>query len=256
MDASRVEAQLREASRHEPEVIQRLLVGCHVKRDPVDAQPRFTRWANSLVTEEELLRQRFRECPLLMVTWFCHRRVYDCIGGFSESGRGTPEDLIFFYAHCGSGGRLAKVPEQLVTYRWHQSQTSIGSVPATTIWDARVEHIQQHLLDKLPSFSIWSAGRDGKRFYHSLSEGNQPKVQAFLDVDEKKLAAGGFFDKQSRRHVPVLHFSVLSGSRGLEGGMARYLPVILLVKMDLYPEFEQNLASLELREGVDYWHFA
>lgn len=56
-----------------------------------------------------------------MPTWFCHRNVYDRIGGFSEDGRGTPEDLIFFYKHLDSGGTISRVNETLLVYHYHPS---------------------------------------------------------------------------------------------------------------------------------------
>lgn len=117
-------------------------------------------------------------------------------------------------------------------------------------------HIESQLLDGLPNgFSICSAGRDGKKFYNALQPRNKQRVSAFFDVDEKKLKSGGYFDKELKRHVPVLHFSALRDS-ALDQLAAAYLPVIILVKGGLYPEFEENLASLKMEEGQDYWHFA
>lgn len=38
---------------------------------------------------------------------------------FSENGRGTPEDLIFFYHHLDVGGKILRVDEDLLMYRYH-----------------------------------------------------------------------------------------------------------------------------------------
>jgi hypothetical protein len=48
------------------------------------------------------------------------------VGGFSEEGKGTPEDLIFFYSHLDKGGKLCKVPECLLVYRYHQDATTFS----------------------------------------------------------------------------------------------------------------------------------
>eukprot|EP00927_Polykrikos_kofoidii_P071798 TRINITY_DN68008_c0_g1_i1.p1 TRINITY_DN68008_c0_g1~~TRINITY_DN68008_c0_g1_i1.p1 ORF type:complete len:413 (+),score=69.39 TRINITY_DN68008_c0_g1_i1:151-1389(+) len=252
MSFDRVAAQLSVSASHEESC--NVLVGSNVVRDPPEAMARFTKWANELCDEKQLLLQRFRECPLFMVTWFMHRNVFDSVGGFSEVGTGTPEDLMFFYAHCSRGGRLAKVPRPLVVYRVHEQMTSISSVPAAAIWEVRMGHIQEQLLNGLTMFSIWSAGRDGKRFYNSLNEVNRNKVRAFLDVDVKKIGSGGYFDKARKKHVPILPFTSLRDASGAL--QIELLPTILLVKGGLYTEFEANLADMKLEEGRDYWHFA
>ncbi len=62
-----------------------------------------------------------------MPTWFCHRSVFDRIfGGFDESGRGTPEDLIFFYRHLDAGGELIRADEILLIYRYHSNATTFS----------------------------------------------------------------------------------------------------------------------------------
>lgn len=55
-----------------------------------------------------------------MPTWFCSRKVFDRIeNGFSEKGKGTPEDLIFFYNHLDLSGIVRRVNEDLLMYRYH-----------------------------------------------------------------------------------------------------------------------------------------
>jgi hypothetical protein len=48
------------------------------------------------------------------------------VGGFDESGKGTPEDLIFFYRHLDLNGRVYRVDETLLTYRYHPLQTTFS----------------------------------------------------------------------------------------------------------------------------------
>mmetsp|Transcript_1178 Transcript_1178/g.1791 ORF Transcript_1178/g.1791 Transcript_1178/m.1791 type:complete len:381 (+) Transcript_1178:81-1223(+) len=221
------------------------LIGSNVVREPADAQPRYTAWLNSL-SDEQLLLHRFKECTLAMPTWFCARALFDKVGGFDETGPGSPEDLKFFYQHLSAGGSLAKVQAPLVTYRYHEKQSSRG-VSADKIWALRVQDFEATLVNTLTTFSIWSAGRDGKRLYRSLSLPNRKKVVAFLDIDEKKMSGGGYFDKELKRHVAILDWRNASDEKNQ--------PTVICVKSGLHEGFDENLASLGLEEGIQYWHF-
>nr|CAD7455809.1 unnamed protein product [Timema tahoe] len=103
------------------------IIGSNFERLPKDSTIRFTRWANSL-KEEQLYRQIYTSHgpTLIMPTWFCDRKVFERVGGFSESGKGTPEDLIFFYRHLDHDGRLFKVPRCLLVYRYHPGATTFS----------------------------------------------------------------------------------------------------------------------------------
>lgn len=48
------------------------------------------------------------------------------VGGFDETGKGTPEDLIFFFRHLDLNGRVHRVDEVLLVYRYHPLQTTFS----------------------------------------------------------------------------------------------------------------------------------
>ena len=49
------------------------------------------------------------------------------VGGFDESGKGTAEDLIFFFRHVlDFNGRVHRVDEILLVYRYHPAQTTFS----------------------------------------------------------------------------------------------------------------------------------
>lgn len=227
---------------------QNSIIGSKFHREPEGSTERFTKWANTL-SQDQLYSQIYTSHgpTLIMPTWFCHRSVYNKAGGFSEGGKGVPEDLIFFLRHLELGGGLCRVDADLLMYRYHPGATTF-SIHEDTIWEIRMEYIQKQVLDKWESFTIWNAGKQGKKFYRNLSTTNQRKVAAFCDVDPKKIKCGAYIYHESKEKikptVPIVHFQSAKP------------PFIICVKLDLTGgEFEKNLASLNLKEGVDFFHF-
>ena len=97
------------------------------------------------------------------------------------------------------------------------------------------------VLAQWPEFTIWGAGRDGREFFKALSPASRRKVQAFCDVDARKVGTTYQFYEFS---VPVVHFQEATP------------PFVTCVAMDrTNGAFEANLASLHLVQGVDYWLF-
>lgn len=227
---------------------QNSIIGSKFHREPEGSTERFTKWANTL-SQDQLYSQIYTSHgpTLIMPTWFCHRSVYNKAGGFSEGGKGVPEDLIFFLRHLELGGGLCRVDADLLMYRYHPGATTF-SIHEDTIWKIRMEYIQKQVLDKWESFTIWNAGKQGKKFYRNLSTANQKKVAAFCDVDPKKIKCGAYVYHESKEKikptVPIVHFKSAKP------------PFIICMKLDLTGgEFEKNLASLNLEEGVDFFHF-
>ncbi|KAM3923910.1 queuosine-tRNA galactosyltransferase isoform 2-T2 [Leptodactylus fuscus] len=224
------------------------IIGCRVTREPADATERYTRWINS-VTPAQLLTQVFTSHgpTVIMPTWFCSREWFCYVGQFVEDGQGTPEDLLFFYDHLRSGGGVHRVDECLLQYRYHQ-QAATHSVTEETIWRNRVQFLEERVLEHWTSFTIWNAGKQGRRLYRSLTPKNRDKVVAFCDVDKNKISKGFYTFEESERpkpRVPVLHFTEAKP------------PFIICVKLDLTGGgFEDNLRSLSLKEGEDYYHFS
>lgn len=227
---------------------QNSIIGSKFHREPEGSTERFTKWANTL-SQDQLYSQIYTSHgpTLIMPTWFCHQSVYNKAGGFSEGGKGVPEDLIFFLRHLELGGGLCRVDADLLMYRYHPGATTF-SIHEDTIWKIRMEYIQIQVLDKWESFTIWNAGKQGKKFYRNLSTANQKKVAAFCDVDPKKIKCGAYIYHESKEKikptVPIVHFKSAKP------------PFIICMKLDLTGgEFEKNLASLNLEEGVDFFHF-
>ncbi|XP_077829575.1 queuosine-tRNA galactosyltransferase isoform X27 [Macaca mulatta] len=154
------------------------IVGCRVRRDPPNSTERYTRWINQL-TPEQLLTQ------------------------------GVPEDLLFFYEHLRKGGGVVRVDQSLLLYRYHP-RAATHSVLETTIWTHRVRFLEEQALPRWAAFTIWNAGKQGRRLYRSLTAASQRKVVAFCDVDENKIRKGFYCHEDSQERpkprIPILHF--------------------------------------------------
>jgi glycosyltransferase involved in cell wall biosynthesis len=106
---NRIEAQLSAAAAR-PDA----LIGARVVRHPLGSTDRYVSWANRM-SPAELSTHRFRECTLLMPTWFLSRACFTAVGGFREE---HCEDLLFLHAHVRRGGALVRVDgPPLVEYR-------------------------------------------------------------------------------------------------------------------------------------------
>ncbi|XP_033827090.1 UDP-GlcNAc:betaGal beta-1,3-N-acetylglucosaminyltransferase-like protein 1 [Periophthalmus magnuspinnatus] len=243
MKPQRVRLQHEAALRH-----PHSLIGCRVERIPEGSTERYTRWINKL-TQEQLSTQVLTSHgpTVIMPTWFCSRMSFDKIGQFDEGGKGVPEDLLFFYHSLRQGLGVRRVDQCLLVYRYHE-KAATHSVSEDTIWKLRVAFLQERVLTQWESFTIWNAGKQGRKLYRSLSPANQKKVKAFCDVDEKKIQKGFYTYEESKERpkpkIPVVHFKKASA------------PFIICVKLDLTGGvFEENLTSLQLEEGKDYYHF-
>ncbi|XP_076400086.1 queuosine-tRNA galactosyltransferase isoform X3 [Peromyscus maniculatus bairdii] len=209
------------------------IIGCQVKRDPPDSTERYTRWINQL-TSDQLLTQVFTSHgpTVIMPTWFCSRAWFSHVGPFDEGGRGVPEDLLFFYEHLRKGGGVFRVDHSLLLYRYHLHAATHSVLDLfspllgyrMTIWTHRVHFLEEQVLPHWKSFTIWNAGKQGRRLYRSLTAASRRKVVSFCDVDENKIRKG---------------FYCHEDSQDLTGG-----------------EFEDNLKSLRLQEGRDFVHFS
>lgn len=245
MKSERIEQQLAIAQEN-----NYMIVGSCYDRIPEGSTKRYTLWSNNL-TEDQLYKQIYTSFgpTIINPTWFCSRNVFDK-GMFKEYQKGYPEDLEFFYRHLNQNGRLFKVEKNLLTYRYHESGATF-SVHEDTILEMRIKELEQNVLSKWTSFTIWNAGRQGRKFYRLISKSSRSKVTAFCDIDMKKIAQKFYTCELIRDEitgkplkVPIVHFT------------SAQPPYVLCMKLDFTRgEFEKNLNSLDLTEGIDFFHF-
>uniref|UniRef100_A0A8C2RIY3 UDP-GlcNAc:betaGal beta-1,3-N-acetylglucosaminyltransferase like 1 n=1 Tax=Capra hircus TaxID=9925 RepID=A0A8C2RIY3_CAPHI len=224
----------------------RKIIGCQVTREPPNSTERYTRWINQLAPDQLLTQVFTSNGPtVIMPTWFCSRAWFAHVGPFDEGGRGVPEDLLFFYEHLRKGGGVVRVDQSLLLYRYHPGAAT-HSVLETTIWAHRVRFLEEQALPHWATFTIWNAGRQGRRLYRSLTTGSQRKVGACpsgSNMGQPMTLLSS--QERPKPRIPVLHFR------------AARPPFVICVKLDLTGGvFEDNLRSLNLQEGRDFLHFS
>ena len=241
-----------------------VLVGCALQRLPTSATPRWTSWINSM-SEGQLRAQAFREVTLPCPTWFMPRsnvrsRAEGGAGMFPEQ---LAEDMHYFYEGIlGCGGRLAKVDASagpLVIYRNHASNLS-GQTPFAYLHSLRSLALQKLVLTSPAHpqfsasgamFSIWNAGKAGKKFYRSLPPLLRERVREFADIDPRKLALG-FFEAHEApagvRGAATGHGAPLPARRvPIVTWQAVRAPCVICVRQEL----EDNASQREFRHRID-----
>ncbi|KAF5280712.1 hypothetical protein FQR65_LT15002 [Abscondita terminalis] len=223
------------------------IIGSKFKRMPKNSTPRYTNWANN-VQDLKIQIYTSHGPTLIMPTWFCHRSVFNKINGFVEDGKGTPEDLIFFYKHLDLNGNLYRVDDYLVIYYYYPNATTF-SIHEDTIWSLRLKQLEKNVLSNWSNFTIWNAGKQGRKFYNSLSNENKGKVIAMCDVNIK-IIGKNYTPYNPKTKTFGCSVKIISFKDAIA-------PIIICVKMDLTNgDFERNLESLNLLEGKDYIFFS
>ncbi|CAJ0595438.1 unnamed protein product [Cylicocyclus nassatus] len=229
-----------------------VFIGSNFTRLPEGSTERYTKWANELTTAQLTVQVYTSHGPTLIApTWFISRKLFFVVGGFRDDLRsGFPEDLDFFYRALDVDDvAFAKVYEPLVKYRYHPGCASFG-VSEAAIWNMRVSRFCSHVLPFWKTFTIWNAGKQGKRFFKSLSESDKQRVVSFCDVDVKKIKRAWLEDYDEKARVvrwklPIVH---VKSARP---------PVVICVKLDMTGgDLERLVAESQWEEGRDYVYFS
>ncbi|CAI5438500.1 unnamed protein product [Caenorhabditis angaria] len=229
-----------------------IFIGCNFDRLPEDSTKRYTSWANSIQSNDEIKNQVYTSHGPTIVapTWFISRKLFNFVGKFQDIQKtGYPEDLEFYYrcldiASC----EFSKVPKSLVTYRYHMECASFG-VHENSIWNLRFSRLREKYLKKWESFTIWSVGKQGKRFFKCLNEEEKSKVRGFCDIDNNKIKRGIHeeFDEKTRKithRIPINHIR------------DAIPPFVVCVKLDLTGgDLENIIAEQKWKENIDLVYF-
>ena len=147
----------------------------------------YEKWINSLVTPEQIARERFIDSPIANPTSVIRRTALESFGGY----RDTPwaEDYDLWLRMLEAGERIGKVDRVLLD--WHDSEARATRTIDRYSQD-NFQRAKAHYLARLPlvrerGVAICGAGPIGKKLGRRLREEHGVTVGAFFEVSEKRI---------------------------------------------------------------------
>ena len=199
-------------------------------------------WLNSLVTHDQILRERFIESPIPHPAAMVRRSVLEEARGYREVG--FPEDYDLWLRLAAAGKRFGKVPEELYFWRHHEARLTFTDprYAVERFLACKAHHLTHGPLKGVDRVIVWGAGQTGRRLSkHLIREG--ASVTTFIDIDTAKI--GG-----TLRNRPV--HSPEDLPQLLEETTSRVL-VAAVSSRGARALVRQRLESLDLLETVDFW---
>ena len=198
---------------------------------------RYERWINELVSPAQIERDLFVECPLAHPPFFLDAEAVRAAGGWRDPG--WPEDYDLLFRLRERGGRFAKVPAVLLS--WRERPDRLSRVDSRYSADA-FRRCKVHWLLRGPlrggrAAVVWGAGPTGKRFALELRR-HGVQIAAFVELDPRKLG--------KRIHgAPVISPFDIGEYRGA-------FCVAAVGQVGAREEIRRALAAAEWREGADF----
>lgn len=222
------------------------VVSCRVRHFPEDAVGKGFRiyedWLNSLLSYDEIVRDRFIESPVAHPSVMVRRRALLAAGGYRD--RGWPEDYDLWLRLAAAGARFAKVPRTLYFWRDHAQRLTRNDrrYAVERFLECKAEHLMQGPLAGIDRLVVWGAGQTGRRLSKHLLRRGAPIV-AFLDIDPAKVGS-------TRRGKPILLPEDLPHLLSRPG---RTVVLAAVSSRGARPIIRRHLTDLGLRETRDFW---
>jgi glycosyltransferase involved in cell wall biosynthesis len=199
-------------------------------------------WLNSLLSDEDIRREIFVESPLPHPSVTFRRQAVLEAGGYQE--RGWAEDYDLWLRLYLAGARFAKLPRVLLEWRERPDRLTRtdGRYSLENFLRAKAYYLGRGPLGGREAVFIWGAGMVGRRLSKHLLRQGLPLV-AFVDIDPRKIG-------RTRHGLPIL------SPEELPEWWMRYASPALLAAVGARGArqlIRHRLASLGLREGLDWW---
>lgn len=167
------------------------LLGCGCELFNSDASPvgsgmkRYVDWANSLLTPEDHLRERFVESPLVHPSVVARASLFE--GGYDATVPWT-EDYDLWLRRLEGGARFAKLDTVLMRIRDDRQRTSRQDPRCTqdALRACKIAHLLGGALRGRERVLLWGAGRVGKKWLRQLPEAGI-EVPAVVDLHPRKI---------------------------------------------------------------------
>jgi len=156
----------------------------------------YLQWLNALVSHDEITREIFVESPLPHPSVMFRKRIVTSLGGYQDHG--WAEDYDLWLRMFLAGGRFAKIPQVLVSWREHPKRlTRIDSrYSLENFLRAKAHYLARGPLRGRDAVIIWGSGMMGRRLGKQLQLQDVPLV-VFVDIDPKKIG-------RTRRGLPII----------------------------------------------------
>ena len=202
----------------------------------------YEEWLNSLVTHQDIYRERFIESPLPHPSISMRREDLVAVGGYRDEG--WPEDYDLWLRLAAAGKTFAKVPRVLYLWRHHGNRLTCtdSRYSVERFITCKAHHLAQGPLADGVAVVVWGAGQTGRRLSkHLLRCG--VLLEAFVDIDPKKT---GKTMKNRPIHPPDSLPSLLSVTK-------RTVVLAAVSSRGARALIRQQLTDLGLVEGEGFW---
>jgi glycosyltransferase involved in cell wall biosynthesis len=166
----RLRAQLAHMEAH-PEVD---VCGCRVSLSPAPepgtGMARYVEWQNTLITHDEMFRDRFIESILTHATAIFRRSALDRVSGWPDPP--WAEDIELWFRLFAAGAVFSKVAESLYTWTIHKSSASWNDprYGKPRIAMCKLHHLQKTFLRGDREVELWGVGRSLERWLETFGK--------------------------------------------------------------------------------------
>ena len=200
----------------------------------------YEEWLNSLLTPEQISRERFVESPVPHPSAMVRREVYESAGGYRDET--WAEDFDLWLRLFEAGVTFTKVEKYLCFWREHAERlTRVDSrYSVENFLRCKAKYLLSGPLADRQRVVIWGAGQTGRRISKHLLRDGAP-VEAFVDIDPEKIGS-------TLREKPIIDFDEL---RGMIGPGTVVLAAV--GSRGARALIREQLNNIGLREGWNYW---
>jgi glycosyltransferase involved in cell wall biosynthesis len=146
----------------------------------------YERWLNEVVTEDEIERDLFVECPLPHPSVVMRLAAVRGVAGYRDVDH--PEDYDLFLRLWRAGSRFGKHPDVLTRVRDHPGRLTRTSprYSSRALLECKAEHLVEAKGLSGREIVVWGAGRDGIRAAKALRR-RGAMIRHLVDIAATKI---------------------------------------------------------------------
>jgi glycosyltransferase involved in cell wall biosynthesis len=200
----------------------------------------YERWLNSLLTPEQISRERFVESPVPHPSAMVRREVFEDAGGYRDEN--WAEDFDLWLRLFEAGVTFTKVEKYLYFWREHAERlTRVDSrYSVENFLRCKAKFLLNGPLANRQRVVIWGAGQTGRRISKHLLRDGAP-VEAFVDIDPEKIGS-------TLRGIPIIAFDELRAMMG-----PGVVVLAAVGSRGARALIREQLRNIGLREGWNFW---